>query len=225
MKKKFLTLLVILFISPMIFAENYNHSLCNNPYYMCYTVKSGDTWKKLFPNPVQEDLIRRINRSNTSLYRGMKIAIPVNMHRADLFSHAPFPNRIDPKGRKVIIIEMKYHAFGAFDANGYLVHWGPVSGGRGWCPDVHRYCRTPQGTYYFTEKRGHGCISSKYPAPEGGAPMPFCMFFRNGYAMHAGDLPGYHASHGCVRLFYRDAEWLNKQFIDIGKNGTMVIVK
>ena len=55
--------------------------------------------------------------------------------------------------------------------------------------------------------------------------MPFCMFFYHGYAMHASYLPGYHASHGCIRLFYEDAEWLNKNFVDMGRRGTKVIVQ
>jgi len=41
-------------------------------------------------------------------------------------------------------------------------------------------------------------------APSGthfiGAPMPFFCCFHNGIGMHVGILPGYPASHGCVRL-------------------------
>lgn len=42
------------------------------------------------------------------------------------------------------------------------------------------------------------------PLPEGGrfvnAPMPYFIRFEGGIGMHAGYLPGYPASHGCVRL-------------------------
>jgi len=42
------------------------------------------------------------------------------------------------------------------------------------------------------------------PLPEGGrfvnAPMPYFIRFEGGIGMHAGYLPGYAASHGCVRL-------------------------
>lgn len=42
------------------------------------------------------------------------------------------------------------------------------------------------------------------PMPRGahfeGASMPYFMRFNNGIGMHAGYLPGYPASHGCVRL-------------------------
>jgi lipoprotein-anchoring transpeptidase ErfK/SrfK len=33
-----------------------------------------------------------------------------------------------------------------------------------------------------------------------GAKMPFFLRFSGGYGMHAGKLPGYRASHGCVRM-------------------------
>jgi len=42
--------------------------------------------------------------------------------------------------------------------------------------------RRPPGTYFS------------------GAPMPYFMRFYGGIGMHAGHLPGYPASHGCVRL-------------------------
>ena len=33
-----------------------------------------------------------------------------------------------------------------------------------------------------------------------GAKMPYFLRFTSGYGMHAGHLPGYRASHGCVRM-------------------------
>jgi hypothetical protein len=46
---------------------------------------------------------------------------------------------------------------------------------------------------------------SKDPMPEDafafvGAKMPYFLRFTGGYGMHAGKLPGYRASHGCVRM-------------------------
>ena len=57
--------------------------------------------------------------------------------------------------------------------------------------------------------------------------MPFCMYFHGGYALHgSSEVPGYNASHGCVRMFTQDAEWLNKKFISIGGNkSTEVIIQ
>lgn len=48
------------------------------------------------------------------------------------------------------------------------------------------------------------------PKPPGssfrGAPMPYFMRFANGVGMHAGFLPGFPASHGCIRMPERMAE-------------------
>ena len=54
--------------------------------------------------------------------------------------------------------------------------------------------------------------------------MPYCMFFHEGYALHGGTLPGHHASHGCLRLYTEDAEWLNEMFVTAGIGGTEVII-
>ena len=59
--------------------------------------------------------------------------------------------------------------------------------------------------------------------------MPYCMHFWRGIALHGSEeVPGYSASHGCVRLFIQDARWLNEEFVDLpgagGKIGTRVII-
>ncbi len=54
-----------------------------------------------------------------------------------------------------------------------------------------------------------------------GAPMPFFLEFHPGYGLHAGHLPGYPASHGCVRLSY----WKARQFFNESRIGTPVLVR
>ena len=48
------------------------------------------------------------------------------------------------------------------------------------------------------------------PVPPGGhyrpAPMPYYLEFYPGLGMHAGYLPGYPASHGCIRLPFEVAQ-------------------
>ena len=67
--------------------------------------------------------------------------------------------------------------------------------------------------------------SRKDAAPAGshfvGAKMPFFMRFRGGYGMHAGFVPRYRASHGCIRVPIAMA----KHFFDAAQEGTPVIVK
>ncbi|MDX2345868.1 MAG: L,D-transpeptidase [Legionella sp.] len=111
----------------------------------------------------------------------------------------------------------------AINNKGKVVRSGRGSGGRHYCKDVKRACRTPSGTYHIISKRGKHCRSSRYPLGRGGAPMPYCMFFSKYYAIHGSpNVPKYNASHGCVRVKPHDARWLYKNFMHIG---TKVIIK
>jgi lipoprotein-anchoring transpeptidase ErfK/SrfK len=66
---------------------------------------------------------------------------------------------------------------------------------------------------------------TKDPLPPGavfqGAKMPFFLRFTGGYGMHAGHLPGYAASHGCVRMPAEMAE----HFFNAAQEGTPVTVE
>jgi len=218
-------LLSTLLVTAVTTQANYGKLLCSKRGYVCIRAKAGNTWSKLFPNKHEEQVVRRINRTNTRLRRGMIIAVPKNLYSINHMEVSPFPHRTEPRGRNVLLINLRLQAFGAYDNYGRLLHWGPVSGGKGWCPDVGRRCNTPKGTFSVNSKGGSACISSKYPIGKGGAPMPYCMFFYGGYAMHGSFLPGYHASHGCIRMFTEDAKWLNRHFVRKGRNGTIVIVR
>lgn len=111
----------------------------------------------------------------------------------------------------------------AINDNGRVIRSGRGSGGKGYCPDIRRSCRTPTGVYRIWSKGGLGCKSSRYPVGRGGAPMPYCMFFSKYYAVHGSyDVPGYNASHGCVRVRPGDAAWLSRNFMRIG---TRVVIK
>jgi len=54
-----------------------------------------------------------------------------------------------------------------------------------------------------------------------GASMPYFLEFSPGYGLHAGYLPGFPASHGCVRMPY----WKARQFFKEACVGTPVLVK
>lgn len=127
----------------------------------------------------------------------------------------PFPSKIS--GGNIIKVDLGRLAWGAYDDQGNLVKWGRASGGKNYCPDIRRGCRTVTGTYTIYSKKGPGCKSSRFPVGKGGAPMPYCMHFKGGYAMHGSNsVPGYNASHGCVRVHPSDAQWLNQNFVRVG---------
>lgn len=141
----------------------------------------------------------------------------------DKRGRAYFPLRISPTGQKLFVFDPKAWAWAAYDADGNRVMTGSASGGRDMCPDVGKPCRTVTGTFRVYNKRGVDCKSGEYPVEtEGGAKMPYCMYFFQGFTIHAAyDVPYYNSSHGCVRVLPSAAKWLNEQFITIG---TKVIV-
>ncbi len=111
----------------------------------------------------------------------------------------------------------------AINDNGKVIRSGKGSGGKHYCKDSGKRCKTPSGTFRIISKGGPGCKSSRYPLGKGGAPMPYCMFFSKYYAIHGSyDVPNYNASHGCVRVHPGDAKWLSHNFMKIG---TKVIIK
>ena len=91
----------------------------------------------------------------------------------------------------------------------------PISTGR-------KGFNTPSGQYKpYLLKRLH--YSKKYD----NAPMPWSIFFHEGYAIHAtGEVErlGSPASHGCVRLELRNARWLYRLIDENGKENTYIRV-
>jgi hypothetical protein len=81
----------------------------------------------------------------------------------------------------------------------------------------------------YVDDGGHVVVANvdvrKRAKPPGahllGAPMPYFVEFKPGFGLHAGYLPGYPASHGCVRMPY----WRARQFYNAVEVGTPVTVK
>lgn len=215
--------LISLAISSSSFAL-YGPKICNKPGFSCHKVQRGETWSSLFPNEEERNLVKRLNRMNIGLTRGMVIAVPDNLENITIMDISPFPLHIEGSSRNVIKVDQSKLAWGAYNTSGDLVRWGPASGGQDFCPDIRRGCHTVTGTFTVYNAQGPGCRSSVYPKPHGGAPMPYCMHFFKGYALHgSNNVPGRNASHGCVRLFTEDARWLNQEFVTPGQ--TQVNVK
>lgn len=153
---------------------------------------------------------------NVKLRTGMVIAVPNDLSSLTKLDLSPFPKEIDALGEKQVWVDLTQLAWGAYDAGGNLLNWGPISGGKDWCADTKHACQTPAGDFFVIRKSGAQCKSSKFPIPKGGAPMPYCMFFLTYYAIHGSyEVPGYRASHGCVRIFPEDAKWLNENFVEL----------
>ncbi len=95
---------------------------------------------------------------------------------------------VKPQGPLIIAISINKQNLRIYDANGFFAET-PVSTGM-------RGHSTPMGVFSIIQKQKYH-RSNIYS----GAPMPFMERITwSGIAMHAGVLPGYPASHGCIRM-------------------------
>jgi hypothetical protein len=107
-----------------------------------------------------------------------------------------------------ILVSIPQQKAWVFDG-GALVAVSPVSTGK----PGHE---TPTGSFHILQKAVHH-RSNRYS----NAPMPFMQrLTETGVALHAGHLPGYPASHGCIRLPWGFA----KRLYGITDGGTRVTV-
>src|SRR6202140_3731098 len=93
-----------------------------------------------------------------------------------------------PQGPLIIAISIERQKLKIYDAKGFFAET-PISTGMRGHP-------TPMGVFSVIQKHKfhHSNIYS-------GAPMPYMQRITwSGVAMHAGVLPGYPASHGCIRM-------------------------
>lgn len=229
----FLILTILFFYYPsLVLAKTYAQKICKLEGFSCLKIKRHQSWESLWPDEHDRSIMMRLNRMNTELYPGLVLAVPDHLQTSDIMDYAPFPKRIESIGEKLIVVDPVADAWGAYSPQGELVKWGPASAGADYCKDIDEACHTRSGSFRIFSLGSSDCYSTKFPLPDGGAPMPYCMYFNNGQALHGepNGLPGYNASHGCVRLYVNDAEWLRYDFVEGPSSnnnyrGTKVIVK
>lgn len=124
---------------------------------------------------------------------------------------APLPQHLKSHGEKVIFVDPKEHAWGAYNANGKLIRWGIATAGASRCADSGLSCRSKTGSFRIYSLGNSNCVSLKYE----GAPMPYCMYYHGGEALHgSNDVQFENISHGCVRIHNDDAKWLRYHFVE-----------
>jgi len=102
----------------------------------------------------------------------------------------------DPVSDVLVLVSLKKQNIKVYDKQG-LVAQSPISSGR-------RGMDTPKGIFTILQKN-----KKHYSNLYANAPMPNMQRITwSGVAMHGGPLPGYPASHGCIRLPYSFAKTL-----------------
>jgi lipoprotein-anchoring transpeptidase ErfK/SrfK len=140
----------------------------------------------------------KLNRLDAQHLRaGVTLLIPEQVD--ELINLSPFPHRVETINEipKMILVSRRVQAFGAYEF-GRLVHWGPTSTGKKATP-------TPAGLYHtnWKSKATRSTVNKDWLLP-----WYFNLDNKQGISFHQYDLPGYPASHGCVRLLADDAAWI-----------------
>jgi len=163
------------------------------------------------------DLLR-LNRVDAEHVRqGDALVVPDRL--LDAVAICPFPRQLAADlcpSEKLLLVSRRVQAFGAYE-NGVLVRWGPTSTGRMETP-------TPAGLFYTNWR-----TKSRRSNDNDEWVLPWYVNFINesGVSFHQFALPGYPASHACVRLLAADAHWIY-DWADswvLSKNGREVLLE
>jgi hypothetical protein len=132
---------------------------------------------------------RHINRHDTLVVPDTLLA---------WMAYSPFPDQIPELDQvpKFILVNQFIQAIAAYE-RGTLVYWGPTSTGKKSTPTDNGLVHTN-----WRSRKRNSTIDGDWV-------MEWYWNLANfsGVSMHEYELPGYPASHACVRLYVDDAKW------------------
>lgn len=169
-------------------------------------------------------IILALNRIDANYIRPGKTLVIPDTITGNFMDYSPFPENFEMLQSipKTVLISKRVQAFALYES-GRLIRWGPVSTGKASSP-------TPEGLFYGNYK-----ARRKISTVNGSWIMPYYFNIMNyhGVGVHHYAMPGYPASHACVRLKLEDAmmiyDWAQQWKLDnrgreILRNGTPFMV-
>lgn len=166
-------------------------------YHLVATPDTGDWLSSLTGDTL--NALKVINRADGWRLKHIDTLVFPDTIGPDINLYAPFPEHAEVlEGvKKVLFVSHYVQAFAVYE-NGKRIKWGPVNLGR-------KYKPTPTGLFAvnWKSKRTTSTVNSSWILDW------YCNIDNfEGIGMHQYALPGYPASHGCVRLYREDSEWL-----------------
>ncbi|MCD5381322.1 MAG: L,D-transpeptidase [Candidatus Pacebacteria bacterium] len=206
-----------------LFANEYANGVCKNNFsddWHCVTVQAGDSWGSLFSDSQYLLKVQKLNRQNVRLRAGQQILLPSKTVAWNKLS--PFAQEIMTDYKDLFVFSPQLLAWAHY-LDGQLISWGPAVGGKSWCGDIRKTCRTKVGIFSFTETANVRRRSSSFPVgcvdkdSDGNiisrkqcARMPYFVRFTNqGQGIHSRTMRGRNASHGCVGVFLSDVVYIS----------------
>ena len=144
-------------------------------------------------------VLEKLNRADRDHLRRLPALVIPEQWPDDERAFSPLPRHYSAAKTlaTALVVHLPAQAFAAYEF-GNLVRWGPLSSGNEENP-------TPAGLYHLNW-RAAGRASTV--DPDWFLRWYFDFENEQGRAFHLYDLPGRPASHGCIRLLERDAQWL-----------------
>jgi L,D-transpeptidase-like protein len=146
----------------------------------------------------QMALLEKLNRADVRhLGQLPQLVVPESWADELSYSVLPLQHPVIDEWPTFLVVYLPGQLFGAYEF-GTLVRWGPVSSGS-------RNNPTRAGTFALN---WHSTGRASTVNPRWFMRWYFNFGNHEGLAFHEYALPGYPASHGCIRLLERDARWL-----------------
>lgn len=193
------------------------------PKSISYHFENTKQWLSGNPNDKQLQIVLAVNRMDKlHLAKKDSIIVPGDL-TGDIEFYLPFPFEVPYlyPVKKIVFFSYPTQTFAAYE-NGELIYTGPTNMGRKWA-------QTPTGLF-FTNWKAERTTSTFND--EWDLRWNFNIANKAGVGWHQYDLPGYPASHSCLRLLEKDAkylykwadQWILKDDQNILVKGTPVIV-
>ncbi|MEJ8844588.1 L,D-transpeptidase [Lacibacter sp. H375] len=193
------------------------------PERLSYHVENPIDWLQKNVTAVQKKIVLAVNRTDSSHLKKMdSILVPDDLS-GDLELYLPFPPSVSYLNdiEKIIFFSYPSQTFGAYE-HGELVYAGPTNMGRKADP-------TPTGLFYTNWKAEKTTSTFN---DEWDLLWNFNIENKLGVGFHQYELPGYPASHSCLRLLETDAkllyewadQWILNKKEELLAKGTPVIV-
>ena len=171
----------------------------------------------------QLSVIYALNRTDKDHAAHIDTMIVPDKVLTDIMPYSPFPRHISflKDVSKILFFSYTDEAFAAY-ANGNLVRWGTTNMGRKKDP-------TPTGVTYVNWKKE---IDTSTVKDEWIMKWNVNVYNKEGVGFHEYAMPGYPASHSCLRLNDTDAhylynwvdEWATKGADEVIAHGTPVVI-
>ena len=169
------------------------------PKAVSYTLENTKEWLKTNKDSANLEIAIAVNRTDKAFFTKMdSVIVPTDMS-GDIAFYLPFPVEVPYLADvdKILFFSYLTQTFAAYE-NGILIYTGPTNMGKKKNP-------TPTGLF-FCNWKAEETISTV--DDEWKLLWNFNIANKGGIGFHQYDMPGFPASHSCLRLQEKDAKYL-----------------